>query len=183
MPDHIIDAQEVQSLIDAIADTLCREYSGTTNLALVGIQRRGDAIAQRLQVQLARELGTDVPCGALDITLYRDDFDSLAEQPVIGQTQIPFSLDERTIILVDDVLFTGRTIRAALDELVDLGRPTRIVLAVLIDRGWRELPIAADVVGKTLATAREDDVQVRLQEVDGIDEVLLIKDTDGEADA
>lgn len=179
MADQIIDAREVQSLIETLSDTLCQEYSAATNLALIGIQRRGDAIAQRIQVHLARQLGTEVPCGTLDITLYRDDFDSLAKQPVVGQTHIPFPLDEKTIILVDDVLFTGRTIRAALDELVDMGRPDRILLAVLIDRGWRELPIAADVVGKTFSTQREDDVQVHLQEVDGVDEVLLIRDAGG----
>lgn len=179
MSEQIMGAKEVETLIDSLADALYREYSETSNLALVGIQRRGDAIAQRLQEQLARRLGLELPCGALDITLYRDDFDSLTEQPVVGKTQIPFPLDEHTIILVDDVLFTGRTIRAALDELVDLGRPTRIVLVALIDRGWRELPIAPDFVGKVLSTAQDDDVQVRLREIDDQDEVILIRDAGG----
>lgn len=177
--EQIMGAREVEALIDHLADALYREYAETPNLALVGIQRRGDAIALRIQDRLARRLGIELPCGALDITLYRDDFDSLTEQPVIGKTQIPFSLDEHTIILVDDVLFTGRTIRAALDELVDLGRPTRIVLAVLIDRGWRELPIAPDFVGKVLSTAQDDDVQVRLREIDERDEVTLIRVSGG----
>ena len=181
MSAQIIDAQKVQALLDTLTDGLYQEFAGSGNLALVGIRRRGDVLAQRLQVRLAKKLGSDLPCGTLDITLYRDDFDSLAEQPVVGQTRIPFAIDERTVILVDDVLFTGRTIRAALDELVDLGRPTRIVLAVLIDRGWRELPIAADFAGKTIETAWEDDVQVRLQEVDGADEVLLIRDGAGDS--
>lgn len=179
MSEHVMDAGEVTTLIESLADALYREYSETSNLALVGIQRRGDALAHRLQEQLARRLGHELPCGTLDITLYRDDFDSLAEQPVVGKTHIPFSLDERTIILVDDVLFTGRTIRAALDELVDLGRPIRIVLVVLIDRGWRELPIAPDFVGKVLSTAEDDDVQVRLREIDERDEVILIRDAGG----
>lgn len=177
--EQLLGAEDIRTMLDALADRLYQEYSGTANLALVGIQRRGDVLAQRLRDHLARRLGTELPCGSLDITLYRDDFDSLAEQPVVGTTHIPFALDEQTIILVDDVLFTGRTIRAALDVLVDLGRPTRIVLVVLIDRGWRELPIAPDFVGKTLTTAQDDDVQVRLREVDGHDEVLLISDTAG----
>lgn len=175
--EQILDAREVEALIDQLADALYREYSETPNLALVGIQRRGDSIAQRIQERLGRRLGVEIPYGALDITLYRDDFDSLAEQPVIGTTHIPFSLEGSTVILVDDVLFTGRTIRAALDELVDLGRPTRIVLAVLIDRGWRELPIAPDFVGKVLSTAQDDDVQVRLGEVDERDEVIIRRET------
>lgn len=174
--EQIMGARDIEALIDHLADALYREYSETPNLALVGIQRRGDAIALRIQERLAR-LGMELPCGALDITLYRDDFDSLAEQPVVGKTHIPFSLDERTIILVDDVLFTGRTIRAALDELVDLGRPTRIVLLVLIDRGWRELPIAPDFVGKVLSTAQGDDVQVHIRDVDERDEVILSRES------
>lgn len=176
MPEQIVNAQGVQTLIDGITEALHRECNGASNLALIGIQRRGDALAYRLQQKLREYFDTDLPCGTLDITLYRDDFDSLAEQPVVGRTQIPFPLDEKTIILVDDVLFTGRTIRAALDELVDMGRPNRILLAVLIDRGWRELPIAADVVGKTVTTEREDDVQVHFAEMDGTDEVILIRD-------
>jgi pyrimidine operon attenuation protein / uracil phosphoribosyltransferase len=176
MPEQIVDAQGVQTLIDGLAEALCRECGDATNVALIGIQRRGDALAYRLQQRLSEHFNVDLPCGTLDITLYRDDFDSLAEQPVVGQTHIPFALDEKAIILIDDVLFTGRTIRAALDELVDMGRPNRILLAVLVDRGWRELPIAADVVGKTVTTQREDDVQVHLAEVDVTDEVILIRD-------
>jgi pyrimidine operon attenuation protein/uracil phosphoribosyltransferase len=130
---------------------------------------------------LARRLGRAVPLGSIDITLYRDDFDSLAEELTIGATDLPFALDRRTVILVDDVLYTGRTIRAALAVLLDLGRPARIVLVVLIDRGWRELPIAADLVGLTLATAHDDDVQVLLAETDGQDRVALRRGNDPQA--
>ncbi len=178
-PEQIIDAQGVEALIDHLADTLYHEYAEVPNLSLVGIQRRGDVLARRIQERLSQRLGSEPPCGTLDITLYRDDFDSLAEQPVIGQTHIPFPLAEATVILVDDVLFTGRTVRAALDELVDLGRPTRIVLAVLIDRGWRELPVAPDFAGRVLPTAHDDDVQVHFQETDERDEVIITRNAHG----
>lgn len=170
---QVSDAEQVAHLIDHLAAAIVDHYADAPHLALVGIRSRGDDLARRLQANLVGRLVAPPPCGSLDITLYRDDFDSLSEQPIVGTTEIPFSLDGRVIILVDDVLFTGRTIRAALDELLDLGRPTRIVLAVLVDRGWRELPVAADIVGTTLVTERDDNVQVLLHETDGRDEIVL----------
>jgi pyrimidine operon attenuation protein/uracil phosphoribosyltransferase len=139
----------------------------------VGIRTRGVPLARRLSSLMGKASGVKPPVGALDITLYRDDFTTLAAHPILKGTEIPFSIDGRDVILTDDVLFTGRTIRAALDELVDFGRPARIELAVLVDRGHRELPIRADYVGKTVSTSRDDAVQVQLAEEDGEDRVLL----------
>lgn len=181
--EEIIDAREIEALLDRMAAEIHQEFSDAANLSLVGIRRRGDVLARRLQSRLGDLFGAEPPCGALDITLYRDDFDSLAEHPVVGDTHVPFSVNESTVILVDDVLYTGRTVRAALDELLDLGRPTRIALAVLIDRGWRELPIAADFVGRTLTTEHDDDVQVLMSETDGSDSVSLVQHPDGSQDA
>lgn len=164
---------EVDAVLDGMAGAIASDFGAVPGLCLIGIRRRGDALAQRLRAKLAARLGRELPCGTLDITLYRDDFDSLSEQPVVGATDIPFTLDGRTVILVDDVLFTGRTVRAALDEILELGRPARVALAVLVDRGWRELPIAASFVGRSLVTAHDDDVQVLLCESDGIDAVLV----------
>lgn len=169
----VLDAAGVAAAIDRLAAEIARDLGAAADLCVVGIKRRGDAIGRRLCAALAARLGREVPLGSLDITLYRDDFDSLSEELTIGATDIPFALDRRTAILTDDVLFTGRTIRAALDELLDLGRPARIVLAVLIDRGWRELPIAPDYVGLRVETARADDVEVSLADTDGEDRVAL----------
>ena len=145
------------------------------SLALVGIRTRGVPIARRLARTLKEISGDDVPTGALDITLYRDDLmrHAVGPQPVVRRTEITFSIDDRKIILVDDVLYTGRTIRAALDALIDFGRPKAIQLICLIDRGHRELPIKADYVGKNLPTSLTESVQVKLQEIDGTDEVVL----------
>lgn len=143
--------------------------------AIVGIQSRGVPLAGRLAAALRSRTRSPIDVGSLDITLYRDDLSTIGTRPVLKATRIPFSIDGRTVILVDDVLFTGRTIRAALDELVDFGRPSRIALAVLIDRGHRELPIQADYVGKVVKTARTDMVDVRLSEIDGRDEVVVVK--------
>ena len=173
--ESLLSAEGVNRLVERVASEIAGRFSGVSGLVLVGIKRRGDLLARRLSRQLAGWLGHDVPVGSLDITLYRDDFDSLSEQPIVGQTEIGFPLDGRTVILVDEVLFTGRTARAALDELLDLGRPARIALAVLIDRGGRELPICADIVGQALAVEPGDHVQVLLDELDGRDGVLLIR--------
>ncbi len=143
------------------------------DVCLVGIQRRGDTLARRLRELLQEQYAHEIPCGSLDITLYRDDFDSLAQQPVVGNTSLPFGVAGKTIYLVDDVLFTGRTIRAALDELSALGRPSRIILAVLIDRGGRELPIAADHVAASVSVEQGHEIQVFFEEDDGEDAVLL----------
>ncbi len=148
--------------------------AASSELALVGIRTRGVPLAQRHRRRASSEItGDDVPTGALDITLYRDDLmrHAVGPQPVVRRTEIPFSIDDRTILLVDDVLYTGRTTRAALDALIDFGRPRAIQLVVLVDRGHRELPIKADYVGKNLPTSRRESVQVRLHEIDGRDEV------------
>jgi pyrimidine operon attenuation protein/uracil phosphoribosyltransferase len=141
----------------------------------VGVRTRGFPLAQRLAQLIGESAGTEPPVGALDITLYRDDFTTLAPQPITRGTDILFSIDGRTVVVVDDVLFTGRTVRAALDQLIDFGRPARIELAVLVDRGHRELPIRADYVGKTLSTAPDETVKVLVVEEDGRDEIVLKK--------
>jgi pyrimidine operon attenuation protein/uracil phosphoribosyltransferase len=159
-----------------IAHEILERNRGVEELALVGIRTRGVPIAKRLAKAIQEINGHEVPTGALDITLYRDDLmrTAVGAQPVIRKTEIPFSIDDRRILLVDDVLYTGRTIRAALDALIEFGRPRVIQLVVLVDRGHRELPIKADYVGKNLPTSRTQSVQVHLMEIDGRDEVEII---------
>jgi pyrimidine operon attenuation protein/uracil phosphoribosyltransferase len=161
--------------ITRIAHEIVERNRELDELALVGIRSRGEHLARRLARQLQRISGRTLPTGALDITLYRDDLmrQPVGPQPVVRSTEIPFSVDDRIILLVDDVLYTGRTVRAALDALIDLGRPQAIQLVVLVDRGHRELPIKADYVGKNLPTSQRESVQVRLEEVDGDDEVVI----------
>lgn len=173
--EHVLAEEELARLVERLAGEIAERFGHAPGLVLVGVKRRGDLLARRLSQRLAERLGREVPVGSLDITLYRDDFDSLSEQPIVGQTEIAFPLDGRTVVLVDDVLFTGRTVRAALDELLDLGRPARIALAVLIDRGGRELPICADIVGQALVVEPGDQVQVLLSELDGRDAVVLFR--------
>ena len=171
----VMDADRIGRTLTRIAHEIVERNKGVESLALVGVRRRGVPIARRLAQSLREITGHVVPTGALDITMYRDDLMRLAvgPQPVVRRTEIPFSIDSRKILLVDDVLYTGRTTRAALDALIDFGRPRAIQLIVLVDRGHRELPIKADYVGKNLPTAPDESVQVRLQETDGIDEVVL----------
>jgi pyrimidine operon attenuation protein/uracil phosphoribosyltransferase len=171
----VMDGQAIQRALVRIAHEIVERGHGTANLALVGIRSRGVHIAQRLRriLQEIDEGGDAVPFGVVDITLYRDDLDRRMQNPVVQGTSIDFSVDGRRILLVDDVLFTGRTIRAAMDAIIDFGRPQAIQLAVLVDRGHRELPIRADYVGKNIPTARHEDVAVRLAEADGVDEVLI----------
>ena len=159
--------------LSRIAHEILERHPDPRRLALVGVRSRGVPLARRLARLFADAAGSEPAVGAIDISLYRDDFTSLAAQPITKGTDILFSLDGRTVVLVDDVLYTGRTVRAALDQLIDFGRPARIELAVLVDRGHRELPIRADYVGRTLATARDEAVQVLVREEDGRDEVLL----------
>lgn len=157
-----------------MAAALVERCQGTEELLLVGIQRRGVELSERLAGLLASHHGAPPPLGKLDITLYRDDLQAIGPRPVVGETRLPPSLDGVTVVIVDDVLFTGRTIRAALDELADFGRPKRVLLAVLVDRGGRELPIQADVAGLTVPTAPGDHVNVRVRELDGVDSVDLL---------
>ena len=160
--------------LSRMAHEVLERHPDVKKLALVGIRSRGVPLARRLARAIAEATGTEPAVGALDISLYRDDFTSLAAQPITKGTDIVFSIDGRTVVLVDDVLFTGRTVRAALDQLIDFGRPARIELAVLVDRGHRELPIRADYVGRALSTSRDEAVQVRVNEEDGADEVVLV---------
>lgn len=149
------------------------ELMGTDDVVLVGIQRRGVQIAERLGRAIADAEGVELPRGALDITLYRDDLQTIGPVPVVGRTELPWNLEGRQVVVVDDVLYTGRTVRAALDELADFGRPSRIALAVLIDRGGRELPIHADVVGREIEASPDERVDVMLEEVDGRNAVVI----------
>jgi pyrimidine operon attenuation protein/uracil phosphoribosyltransferase len=170
-----MDADRISRSLVRIAHEILERNRVLEDLALVGIRARGVPIAARLAEALRELSGVDVPTGALDITLYRDDLmrHQVGPQPVIRRTEIPFSIDDRLILLVDDVLYTGRTIRAALDALIDFGRPRAIQLVALIDRGHRELPIRADYVGRNIPTSPQQSVQVRLVEIDGVDEVEL----------
>lgn len=171
----VMDAERISRALTRIAHEIIEHNRGLADLALVGVRSRGVPIAQRLASDIKQITTEDIPVGALDITLYRDDLmgASVGIQPLVRKTEIPFSIDGRTIILVDDVLYTGRTTRAALDALIDFGRPKAIQLVVLVDRGHRELPIKADYVGKNVPTSRQQSVQVHLRELDGVDEVLL----------
>jgi pyrimidine operon attenuation protein/uracil phosphoribosyltransferase len=170
-----MDADRIGRTLARIAHEIVERNKGVDDLALVGVRTRGVPLARRLARALRDISGHDVPTGALDITLYRDDLmrHAVGPQPLVRRTEIQFSIDNRKILLVDDVLYTGRTTRAALDALIDFGRPKGIQLIVLVDRGHRELPIKADYVGKNLPTSPEESVQVRLLEIDGQDEVVV----------
>lgn len=170
---QVMDAAGLRRALTRIAHEVLERNAGTDNLGLVGVHTRGVPLARRLAEQIRLIEGVHVPVGVLDITLYRDDLSTVAQQAIVRRTEVPFDVAGRTIVLVDDVLYTGRTARAALDALIDLGRPDRIQLAVLVDRGHRELPIRADFVGKNLPTARHEVVRVRLEETDGSDEVVI----------
>ena len=171
----VMDADRVSRSLIRIAHEILEHNRGVGDLALVGIRARGVPLAARIAAQLKELSGVDVPVGALDITLYRDDLmlHAVGPQPVIRRTEIQFSIDDKIILLVDDVLYTGRTIRAALDALIDFGRPRAIQLVALVDRGHRELPIRADYVGRNVPTSRHQSVQVHLMETDGRDEVEI----------
>ena len=172
---ELMDAARMARTLSRIAHEIVERHPDMKGVALVGVRSRGVPLARRLARLLGQATGAPPVVGALDITLYRDDFTTIAAQPVTKGTDIPFSIDGRTVVLVDDVLFTGRTVRAALDQIIDFGRPARIELAVLVDRGHRELPIRADYAGKTLTTARDEVVQVMLAEEDGRDAVMLLE--------
>ncbi len=171
----LLTEDEIRRALTRIAHEILERNGGTAALALVGIKSRGDVLAARVRAKIADIEGVSVPLGSLDITLYRDDLTRIGYSPEVRRTDLPFSVADRFIVLVDDVLFTGRTIRAAMDALVDYGRPRAIQLAVLVDRGHRELPIRADYVGKNVPTSAEEDVRVRLRELDGEDSVVLAR--------
>ena len=170
---RLMDEAEIRRAVTRIAHEVLERNKGADGIVLVGIAARGDDLARRLAAEIERIEGTAVPVGALDITFYRDDIGMRSEAPEVHETHVDFDVNGRTVVLVDDVLFTGRTIRSAMDALVDFGRPTAIQLAVLVDRGHRELPIRADFVGKNVPTRKDEDVRVALREVDGEDAVLV----------
>ena len=170
---QIMTADEIRRALVRISHEVVERHGGTADLALVGVQRRGVPLATRLALDIAEHEGVTVPVGALDITFYRDDLSLVAHQPIVKGTDLPFDPNGLTLVIVDDVLYTGRTVRAAMDALMDFGRPRAIRLAVLIDRGHRELPIRADHVGKNVPTSREEVIRVHLLEVDGDDQVEI----------
>jgi pyrimidine operon attenuation protein/uracil phosphoribosyltransferase len=169
---QVLDEHALDRALTRIAHEILERNAGSHDLAFVGLRTRGVTLAQRLAAKIARIDGVQLPVGTLDISLYRDDL-GLRRSPIVRGTEVPFSIKDKSVVLVDDVLFTGRTIRAALDAMIDLGRPKMVQLAVLVDRGHRELPIRPDYVGKNLPTSRRESVAVRLREHDGEDRVVI----------
>ncbi len=164
---------DIEMALNQISEQLISRHPQLSEMVLVGIRTGGVYLAERLRQKILQKRGIDLPTGIIDITLYRDDWTRLTETPEVKKTEIHFSIEDKNILLVDDVLFTGRTVRAAIDALLDLGRPRRIELAVLVDRGHRELPICADYVGKVLEVSRQDSVNVELKELAGVDQVVI----------
>ena len=180
MPEKILlNASDIERVLVRIAHEILEHNKGAKNITFVGIKTRGVPLAQRLAKIIQGMEQVDIPVGSLDITLYRDDVSSLSFKHVVQQTYVPFDITNKQVILVDDVFYTGRSIRAALDALIDLGRPETIQLAVLIDRGHRELPIRADFVGKNIPTARNEEIKVYVSEVDAVDKVAVMKQEGG----
>ena len=173
----LMDKDEIRRSLLRLSHQILEKNREIEDLVVVGIHRRGVTLAERISKMMEEIKGKKLPTGTLDITLYRDDLTRIAYQPVVRNTNILFPIDDKKVILVDDVLYTGRTVRAAIDALIDFGRPKKIELAVLIDRGHRELPIRADYVGKNIPTSPEEMVEVRVEELDGTDEVLILKRT------
>jgi len=171
----IMGEKEIKRALVRIAHEIVEKNKGVENLALIGIRSRGVFLAKRLAVEIHKIENKEIPFGVLDITLYRDDLSTVIQKPLIINTEISFEISSKKIVLVDDVLYTGRTVRAAMDAVVDLGRPEIIQLAVLVDRGHREFPIRADYIGKNLPTSRKEIVKVKLTEKDGIDQVVILK--------
>ena len=169
----IMDAEDITRATRRIAHEIVEKNRGTADTVLIGIRRRGVPLALRIANEIKEIEGSEVPVGILDITLYRDDLQLVAKQPVLRKTELPFDVEGKVVVLIDDVLYTGRTIRAAMDEVIDFGRPTSIQLAVLIDRGHRELPIRADYVGKNVPTSSRENISVELREEDGTDSVTV----------
>jgi len=171
----ILKTKEIQNLIDNITEKIINDNFELKSLGFIGILTRGVYIANRIISKIKKIKKIDIPLGTLDITFYRDDINSIDKQPIAKETNIPFDINNKNIILVDDVLYTGRSIRCALDAIMDLGRPLKILLAVLIDRGHREIPIQPDYCGKKIQTFYTDEIQVKLREIDKNDQILLIK--------
>jgi pyrimidine operon attenuation protein/uracil phosphoribosyltransferase len=174
----LLDTQDLKRILYRLAHQILEKNTNLNEVVLIGIQTRGVYLAKRLQKIIKEIEGIELPLGILDITFYRDDLTAIGPKPVVKETQINFDLTEKVVVLIDDVLFTGRTVRAALDEIMDFGRPKRVQLLVLIDRGHRELPIRADFVGKNIPTSKKELVEVRLEEVDGKDEVVIVEKID-----
>ncbi len=170
---QIMDEMAMKRALTRIAHEIIEKNKGTQNVVLIGIRRRGGPLAYRLGERIKEIEGTDIPVGILDITLYRDDLTALGPQPQVHRTEVDFDISDKIVVLVDDVLYTGRTVRAALDAIIDLGRPQCIQLAVLVDRGHRELPIKADYIGKNTPTSKQEVITVRVLEIDGKDEVMI----------
>lgn len=170
---EIMDDSAVNRAITRIAHEIIEKNKGTENLVLIGIQRRGVVIAHRIRDKISEAEGYDIPVGILDITFYRDDLSLLAGHPIVNGTEIQFAINDKRIVLVDDVLYTGRTVRAAIEAIMDIGRPRFIQLAILIDRGHRELPIRADFVGKNVPTSRTEQINVKVAEIDGVNCVTI----------
>jgi pyrimidine operon attenuation protein/uracil phosphoribosyltransferase len=175
LKSQVMDAAGISRALSRLASQIVEGNRGTQDLLLVGIRRRGVPLAERIAEKVAQLEGTRPPTGQLDITLYRDDLSTVGPRPVVNRTDIPADVTDSTIVLVDDVLYTGRTVRAALDELVDFGRPRRVELAVLIDRGHRELPIQADYVGKQVQTTSDEIVKVMLEDYDEEERVIVVE--------
>lgn len=168
-----MDKNDFARALKRIAHEIVENNKGVGDLVLVGIHRRGVHLARRLEKLIEESENVKIPCGELDITLYRDDLTTIADQPVIHSTRMPVDISDKNIFLIDDVIFTGRTVRAALEALVDLGRPKQVQLVVVIDRGHRELPITANICGKNVPTSRSEVIEVRMEELDGKDEVVI----------
>lgn len=171
----IMDARAIDRALARIAHEIVEETGGVDDLAVVGIQRRGVQLAEKIVDEIERTTGRAPAKGIMDITLYRDDLQAISDQAIVQKTEMPFKVEGKTIVLVDDVLYTGRTIRAALNEIMDFGRPRRVLLAVLIDRGHREIPVRADFVGKNVPTSRSQQIKVKVAELDGTHEVELVE--------
>jgi len=175
---QLLSAEEIDRTLQRLAHEIVEKSGGTKGLALIGVRRRGVPLSQRLAKSIRGFAHVDVPVGTLDITLYRDDLSTVAPQPVVQSTEIPFVVDDQDIVLVDDVLYTGRTARAAMNGLFDLGRPKRVRMCVLVDRGHRELPIEATFIGRTITTSDTEIIEVRLKEIDNEERVMLVDRVD-----
>lgn len=175
LKNKIMDSAAMKRATSRIAHEILEKNEGIEDLLLIGIRTRGVPLAERIAKEIEKIENNEVRTGVLDITLYRDDLSTVAEQPIVHRTEIPFNINNKKVVLIDDVIFKGRTIRAALDALIDLGRPEQIQLAIMVDRGHREIPIRADYVGKNLPTAMSEVVSVNFKEIDGEDSVLLLE--------